>query len=634
MFLLLCVLSTLWKTTDSLPDGAPVSVCRSMLPAHGGIPRQESPSPFRFEPTSLIVGQGQTIRVEIVATPRELVFGGFMLHARNINPPYQVIGRFSQNPDGATKFIGCDGQEDTATHLSPTPKRDLGLEWVAPNDFEGEVVFNGTVASKFDQFWVGIESEPVRIVKRNVVLPNVGISTTRPPITTTVPVFIPTTEKQEMKVDPFYQGCGSTKTCFGIPDGCVGDQSCTAVSAVNVRGDIYEFELQSISKQHAYVALGLSSDDKMGEDSVMACIVQGDSVGLRSSWTTPRPNLGDTREGVPQNIIRLITSSFVDGIIRCKIERDPVTSVRGKTFDLINTPYNLLLASGKTVRENGVGYHDLGRLPTSRPILLSEVQNLAGSSTLLLRLHGAFMIIAWIGTTSLGIVLARYFKQTWVGSQLCGKDQWFAWHRVCMVLTWSLTMAAFIIIFVQLNGWSYEQNPHAILGVITTVICFIQPIGAFFRPAPNSKNRPFFNWAHWMGGNIAHILAIVTIFFAVKLTKAELPDWLDWILVGFVAFHVCMHLLFSIAGCASDRRTSQRVNSFPMSDMSPGRGNSKVDRKQDAPFGFIRKLLLAIYIIIVILFVVALVVIVVLAPIEATVEKTVSNIKSKIMKDG
>lgn len=76
-----------------------------------------------------------------------------------------------------------------------------------------------------------------------------------------------------------------------------------------------------------------------------------------------------------------------------------------------------------------------------------------------------------------------------------------------MVTTWSLTIAAFIIIFVELGAWSAERNPHAILGLITTILCFIQPIGALFRPAPTSKNRPFFNWAHWLGGNLAHILA-------------------------------------------------------------------------------------------------------------------------------
>lgn len=128
---------------------------------------------------------------------------------------------------------------------------------------------------------------------------------------------------------------------------------------------------------------------------------------------------------------------------------------------------------------------------------------------------------------------SRYFKQTWVGSQLCGKDQWFAvsnqikfdiksillylhiiffffqfqWHRVFMVLTWALTLTASALIFVELGAWSQEKNPHAILGVITTTITFLQPIGALFRPAPTSSKRPIFNWLHWLGGNAAHIFA-------------------------------------------------------------------------------------------------------------------------------
>lgn len=133
-----------------------------------------------------------------------------------------------------------------------------------------------------------------------------------------------------------------------------------------------------------------------------------------------------------------------------------------------------------------------------------------------------------------------------------------------MVLTWTLTTAGFVLIFVELKAWSTEQNPHAILGIITTFLCFIQPIGAYFRPHPGTPKRPIFNWLHWLGGNVAHIIAskdiinlnlknelksmflVVTIFFAVKLNKAELPDWFDWIMVGFVAFHVIMHLILSV----------------------------------------------------------------------------------------
>lgn len=76
-----------------------------------------------------------------------------------------------------------------------------------------------------------------------------------------------------------------------------------------------------------------------------------------------------------------------------------------------------------------------------------------------------------------------------------------------MVLTWALTIAAFVLIFVELKAWSGENNPHAILGTVTTILCFLQPIGAYFRPHPGTPKRPIFNWLHWSMGNAAHIIA-------------------------------------------------------------------------------------------------------------------------------
>jgi hypothetical protein len=73
-----------------------------------------------------------------------------------------------------------------------------------------------------------------------------------------------------------------------------------------------------------------------------------------------------------------------------------------------------------------VGYHDVGRAAAENSQSLADVSIVSVSTNLLLRLHGAFMIGAWIGAAGIGILLARYFKQTWAGSQLCGKDQWFA----------------------------------------------------------------------------------------------------------------------------------------------------------------------------------------------------------------
>lgn len=59
----------------------------------------------------------------------------------------------------------------------------------------------------------------------------------------------------------FYDGCDVTKNCFGTPDGCVPKQDCSAVMAVQLEDSNYVFEMQV--KNAAYVAVGLSSDDKM-----------------------------------------------------------------------------------------------------------------------------------------------------------------------------------------------------------------------------------------------------------------------------------------------------------------------------------------------------------------------------------
>jgi len=76
-----------------------------------------------------------------------------------------------------------------------------------------------------------------------------------------------------------------------------------------------------------------------------------------------------------------------------------------------------------------VGYHDLAYTSTAEANALSEIKSLKTSSKLLLRLHGSFMVVAWIGAASIGIVVARYYRQTWVGGSCCAKDVWFGVSR-------------------------------------------------------------------------------------------------------------------------------------------------------------------------------------------------------------
>lgn len=45
-----------------------------------------------------------------------------------------------------------------------------------------------------------------------------------------------------------YDGCDVTKTCFGLPPGCLNSKSCVSFGAVIVKNSTYTFEMQSSSE--------------------------------------------------------------------------------------------------------------------------------------------------------------------------------------------------------------------------------------------------------------------------------------------------------------------------------------------------------------------------------------------------
>lgn len=60
-----------------------------------------------------------------------------------------------------------------------------------------------------------------------------------------------------------------------------------------------------------YVSVGLSMDDRMGDDVSMECVPIGGQVQALSSWLTARPNLGARREGVVSLFIKNISFSII-----------------------------------------------------------------------------------------------------------------------------------------------------------------------------------------------------------------------------------------------------------------------------------------------------------------------------------
>lgn len=75
---------------------------------------------------------------------------------------------------------------------------------------------------------------------------------------------------------------------------------------------------------------------------------------------------------------------------------------------------------------------------------------------ILVKLHGAFMVSAWMFSASLGILFARYFKQTWVSTQFMGKDLWFVVR------------------------FSFRSDSFLVVGIITAITGVCTYTGSFF----------------------------------------------------------------------------------------------------------------------------------------------------------
>lgn len=129
----------LLKSTICLPNGAPTSTCSTLLPIHSNILPEATQPLFRIEPQASVVGQGQILRIEIPSDIPSLSFKGFIVKA--ITPYGRIVGRFASSADGLVKLIDCGGPQNTATHANTAPKVNFGLDWQAPDDYIGDIIF-------------------------------------------------------------------------------------------------------------------------------------------------------------------------------------------------------------------------------------------------------------------------------------------------------------------------------------------------------------------------------------------------------------------------------------------------------------------------------------------------------------
>ncbi|XP_045623366.1 putative ferric-chelate reductase 1 homolog isoform X1 [Procambarus clarkii] len=402
----------------------------------------------------------------------------------------------------------------------------------------------------------------------------------------------PEAQSLEMALVNIYDTCELEKGCFGFPPGCEANKKCDMmVTYSTVSSSGYKFEIMGTISS-GYVASGLSDDEHMGRDSVVACRNLNGKMDVLMAYNTDDHNefLANPKYGISD-----IKTLQVNGKVYCTFVRQPRTEIKNIVFDLDKDTFHLMLAAGPA-EESKLRYHD-NRIVSSGTVSMHTFASVGVSSEIFKTLHACFMIGAWICAASCGIIFARYYKTTWLSHRSCGIDQWFHFHRLFMMLTWSLTVAGFILIAYYLKGWTRhdpKENPHAIIGIISVGLCFLQPFIALCRCAPTSRNRPLFNWLHWFIGNCAQILGITAIFFGFPLING--PEWTTFILIIFIAFHCLIHLILSIGQCVSDSKAERMSNVYPMKEMNGSRNPlHPTEKRTDAPGGGFRKAMLALY---------------------------------------
>lgn len=104
--------------------------------------------------------------------------------------------------------------------------------------------------------------------------------------------------------------------------------------------------------------------------------------------------------------------------------------MRNKVFDLDTDMYHILIASGTNAVTGAIEQHNIGKIASGSARFLNDYSAYDGVSQKMLKVHGILMVCAWLGSASIGIVIARYFKQTWLATPLFGVNQWFIVNEI------------------------------------------------------------------------------------------------------------------------------------------------------------------------------------------------------------
>uniref|UniRef100_UPI0037E8D1C0 putative ferric-chelate reductase 1 n=1 Tax=Semicossyphus pulcher TaxID=241346 RepID=UPI0037E8D1C0 len=572
--LFVAVLVCYWEPAGCYSNGKVTKACGSMEPHHRAT-GQTSPSPYRLQVNSTKFSPGDRVQVVLTGSAD---FDGFLLQARD--PANQgsasVVGTFSLTDPIRTQLLTCYKHKDSAvSHTSAVRQTRVVVVWTAPDDAPQQVQFFVTVVTSFLVFWV---KQPGPIIYQHGVTPLPPQSeATPPPVQTNTPSVLP---------GPFTsEGCGQSKSCLLDPPGCAPehDPHCffLSMTAEEPGSTSVMFELSGPSE--GYVAFALSLDTWMGNDDLYMCVKEGNRVSVSAAFVSGRTHPEDES----QSGLSSMSWRLADGAIQCRFSRPVKLANQNPARYDLDQDYFLFIANGRTQYGKLWKHSQQPLISTQRKLITGQPEVLRGSrGPVLMKVHGALMMLAWMLTGSVGTFIASFYKPDWPNQSVLGQKVWFQVHRGLMMLTVTLTTVAFCLPFFYKKGLRMDAGVHQSLGCCVLALSVIQPIMAAVRPPPDSNRRFLFTWAHSVFGCATETLAVIAMFFGMRQSSLLLPQpWATYILIGYVAWLVFFRSLLLI------HKHCYCKNSLP-ADMQAILSNQSESRQQSS---FIKTLLLAVF---------------------------------------
>lgn len=140
IFIVFAVL-VLFKSSHQHSHGAPASRCETLAPSHQGLGSQAFPSIFDIIPSVDMIRPGDKMSVEIRSSVPDRSFRGFLLQARTLTNPFEIVGQFQEQQPTSVVFRDCSGLRTAITHSDNGQFTSRTFEWMAPTEFEGSVRF-------------------------------------------------------------------------------------------------------------------------------------------------------------------------------------------------------------------------------------------------------------------------------------------------------------------------------------------------------------------------------------------------------------------------------------------------------------------------------------------------------------